>query len=89
MYFIASATIAEPLTVCAGAGVLLAPLPLLFDPWLLLLLLLLAGVDGVVFVEPPPCDESPCVLLVVELEFVVALGVVEFDVEESLDAASS
>ena len=87
MYFIASATIAEPLTVCAGAGVLLAPLPLLFDPWLLLLLL--AGVDGVVFVESPPCDESPCVLLVVELEFVVALGVVEFDVEDSLDAAAS
>ena len=86
MYFIASATIAEPLTVCAGAGVLLAPLPLLFDPWLLLLLL--AGVDGVVFVEPPPCDELPCVVSVVELEFVVEFDVVEFDVEDSLDAAS-
>ena len=88
MYFIASATIAEPLTVCAGAGVLLAPLPLMFDPWLLLLLLLLAGVDGVVFVEPPPCDELPCVVSVVVLEFVVEFDVVEFDVEDSLDAAS-
>ena len=88
MYFIASATIAEPLTVCAGAGVLLAPLPLLFDPWLLLLLLLLAGVDGVVFVEPQPCDELPCVVSVVVLEFVVEFDVVEFDVEDSLDAAS-
>lgn len=88
MYFIASATIAEPLTVCAGAGVLLAPLPLLFDPWLLLLLLLLAGVDGVVFVEPPPCDELPCVVSVIVLEFVVEFDVVEFDVEDSLDAAS-
>ena len=86
MYFIASATIAEPLTVCAGAGVLLAPLPLLFDPWLLLLLL--AGVDGVVFAEPLPCDELPCVVSVVVLEFVVALDVVEFDVEDSLGAAS-
>jgi hypothetical protein len=84
MYFIASATIAEPLTVCAGAGVLLEPLLLLFDPWLLLL----AGVDGVVFAEPLPCDELPCVVSVVVLEFVVALDVVEFDVEDSLAAAS-
>ena len=88
MYFIASATIAEPLTVCAGAGVLLEPLLLLFDPWLLLLLLLLAGVDGVVFAEPLPCDELPCVVSVVVLEFVVSLDVVEFDVEDSLGAAS-
>ena len=84
MYFIASATIAEPLTVCAGAGVLLEPLLLLFDPWLLLL----AGVDGVVFAEPLPCDELPCVVSVVVLEFVVEFDVVEFDVEDSLDAAS-